>query len=875
MNRQQFINTSSHMVQEVQNIIDDYKMGSLRALAQEPVQNALDARRNGKKQVEVEYRVLRRETDVGETCHLLTVTDAGTTGLRGDLVSEETLEKRHYTLKKDENWAAFEAQGYTKENEDALGSRGQGKAAFLYHSQVPGAARRMLMLYDTLLENGEYRFGMRFARPVDQVLNPPLFHHEAKTAIQGVSYQLDNDLAVPLNLKPLRQVGARVIIPFLAQEMVDELRPGGELASWLQRCWWRAIQLGKLRIRIVDDDSGNAEQVTVPDWWQNLPRQRGKPSVKGTWHDLPDGGRACMWGNLKIDDDYTIRRLVMLHSDVLPEDEITTEPEFAGIQLLRGSQWIETQGARQEYGDYIPIDKRPGFRGFVEFDGQTDAELRIAEHSTHDGFKGQRKIVRQIRTALENKVQEFSAEMSWESQQPVSVQQVSQREQQTHARFLETFLSPNGRKKRVSNVQGGDEPSPLRWDCRLDLYYPNPQSAQVDWGQEIRNVYVEVAFEPANELNGSADLLLEWVDPTGKSHELERKEGAIRAQWHNQRAQQQFQFGNWQIVRGKANQKRRISCPDDGVGKLRATVIYQGSTVKSAARTIYVQTEPPPPPERKPVTLAMSAVNENDHDSKRIVHGEALVVNIFARNRAVQAGNYFLTARLSDEILARELPFVLTATPAGDTPRPQPILDETIQLLDPRQRAPRTSRSIRQLQMPESSGTYRVHAELHDESGERVAHAGKNVYFQTDPPGKRRNDLPFKITPDHSGIQKEMWKMNADLTELTYPDNYPLRKELRDVQRQRRPLQGKNAFIAEISAHGLLEWALRPNETGDESNLQQLLDERGDQTDPVRERYIRKLEQLSLDAHDSPTTFGRIRRETVATMLEIFDMENH
>lgn len=874
MNRRQFINTSSHMVQEVQNIIDDYKMGALRALAQEPVQNALDARQSGKKQVEVEYRVLRRETESGEACHLLTVTDAGTTGLRGELVTEETLAARHYTLKNDENWAAFEAQGYTKENEDALGSRGQGKAAFLFHSHVPGVTRRMLMLYDTLLKDEEYRFGMRFARPVDQVLNPPLFYDEARAAIEGASYRLEDDLAVPLGLKPLRHVGTRVIVPFLAKEMVDDLRPGGELASWLQRCWWRAIQLGKLRIRIVDDDSGNVEHVTVPDWWQNLPRQRGKPSVKGTWYNLPDGGRACIWGNLKVKEDHAIRRLVMLYSDSLSEDEITTEPEFAGIQLLRGSQWIETQGVRQEYGDYVPIDKRPGFRGFVEFDGQTDAELRIAEHSTHDSFKGQRKIVRQIRAALEDKVQEFCGEMGWESQQPVSVQQVSQREQQTHARFLETFLSPNGRQKRVSNVPGEDEPSPLRWDCHLDLDYPNPQSARVDWGQKIRNVCVEVEFEPANELNGDADLLLEWVDDTGKSHELERKEGAIRAEWRDHSAKQQFQFGNWQIVRGKANQNRQISCPDDGVGTLRATVIYQGMKVKSAVRMIYVQTEPPPPPERKPVTLDLSAVNENDNSSKRINHGEAVVVNIIARNRDVQSGHYFLTASLCDEIMARELPFELTATPAGDRPRPQSLLDETIQLLDPRQRAPRKARGIRQLQMPESSGTYRVHAELRDQNGKLVAYAGKNVYFQTDPPNKRRNDLPFKITPDHSGTQKEMWKMNADLSELTYPDSYPLRKELRDVQRQRRPLQGKNAFIAEISAHGLLEWALRPMEDGDESNFQRLLDEHGDHTEPLRERYVRKLEQLSRDALESPTEFGRIRRETVAAMLEIFDTVN-
>ena len=110
MIERQFVNTSSHMVQEVLNIIDDYKMGSLRALAQEPVQNALDAKRQGQARVEVEYRLLRRTLPTGDRCYLLTVTDRGTTGLRGEMVAADELAEQNYRLKPEENWAAFEAQ---------------------------------------------------------------------------------------------------------------------------------------------------------------------------------------------------------------------------------------------------------------------------------------------------------------------------------------------------------------------------------------------------------------------------------------------------------------------------------------------------------------------------------------------------------------------------------------------------------------------------------------------------------------------------------------------------------------------------------------------------------------------------------------------
>ena len=102
-------------------------------------------------------------------------------------LSHEQLEERaqstgYLQLQPEENWAAWEAMGYTKVGEDSLGSRGQGKAAFLYHSRHESGLRgpggspleRMVILYDTLLDDGAYRLGVRIANPADQVLSPPV-----------------------------------------------------------------------------------------------------------------------------------------------------------------------------------------------------------------------------------------------------------------------------------------------------------------------------------------------------------------------------------------------------------------------------------------------------------------------------------------------------------------------------------------------------------------------------------------------------------------------------------------------------------------------------------------------------------------------------
>ena len=87
-----FVDTSTNMVRVVQNAIESYGMGPMRALAQEPVQNSKDAKSQSR--VRVEYRLLTRQSREGSPYSLLTVTDQGTTGLQGPMLSKEEREAR-------------------------------------------------------------------------------------------------------------------------------------------------------------------------------------------------------------------------------------------------------------------------------------------------------------------------------------------------------------------------------------------------------------------------------------------------------------------------------------------------------------------------------------------------------------------------------------------------------------------------------------------------------------------------------------------------------------------------------------------------------------------------------------------------------------
>ena len=251
-----------------------------------------------------------------------------------------------------------------------------------------------------------------------------------------------------------------------------------------------------------------------------------------------------------------------------------------------------------------------------------------------------------------------------------------------------------------------------------------------------------------------------------------------------------------------------------------------------------MESEPPPPPEKNPVTLSISVTNATDGGKKRVDHGEEVAIAIFSRNRLPEAGSFCLTASadFENEPYAKQMPIDLQGTPAGDIADKTNILTVKRQLLDPQKLKPLMWEDIQRVTVPDSSGRYTVRADLRDANGDIVAHATKPVYFQRDP-GNAKGRLPFSI--EKVDQQKEIWKLNDTLDQLTYSSEYPLYKEMREMQRLRHALQGRQAFIAEISANGLLEWALRPKqENGDDSNFDQLYDERYNSEDGPREKLI-------------------------------------
>ncbi len=847
----QYIPTAVNMVSQVQSIIEGYGMGPLRALAQEPVQNSKDEKTGPK--VRVEYRLHRRTTKDGKEYYLLTVTDSGTGGLKGPVLTQNELDDRGHQLQGGENWAAFEGQGFTEKSGGDLGVRGQGKSAFLYHSDPSAFIRdgreRALMLYDTLLDNGEYRLGVRYAKPNDTILSPPLYGDEAKLTVMD-EYHVEEGLTVVLELEPLTKTGARIIVPFLKPSAVEAIR-GGELQRWLQRCWWRAIQIQDIEI-IIMDENGTSEVIGVPSWWVGEPWLRGDLSTRE-------------YKDITVADDLRIKRVVLHYGPKLQADEIQrSDHQYQGVQLLRGQQWIETLGV----GDEVPIEYRGGFRAFAEFDKSLEIILKGSERPQHESFDGRYQYVSETRQKIRDLVREFAEEQGWTKVS--QTRNASRRDQEQAADFLATFttLKTQGNRGKNENGHDSDEDQAYSWQCRLSVDLPNPQTTRVDWGEVISDIIATVGVEPTPESRwGKLSLEITPEDegnPTIiQTAELEIREGTL-----DQR------FGNFQIVRGQAR-AGQIYCPEPGAYRLCANFTHLGKRVCSDTRRIYVGMDPPPPPEGRPYTVSISAKNISRPAGKRVNSGDEMLVKVTAKNRTTDRVTLALDTSFGDLLLCDGTIIEIAGTPAGEVPNIISGCEEHVFLYTEAPANP--PEAVVELE----PGRHFIRADLRLKGDEEtVAHASQLVYFEVDP-GGADPDLPFDLEAIEEEGSHPMWELyqqQDDRWMLKYHALNPIYRELPESSKNGNKLSGRRSLIAEICASGLLEWALFPMKTGDTSTID-LLKECAAYSDEsgLRDKYRDKLDRLEGEYTkgrvDEPSQYDRIKRQTIADMIQIFQGE--
>jgi len=851
-----YLSPPRNMVQEVRNIVEGYRMGPLRALAQDPVQNASDARMpDASGPVEIEYRLCERRLDDGAPMFMLTVTDKNTTGLLGPALSQDDLHARagetgYLQLKPEENWAAWEAMGYTKIGEDALGSRGQGKAAFLYHSRHQSGIRgpggypleRMIILYDSITPDGRYRLGVRLARPEDVVRNPPYEGEEARRVVQ-TAWSEWRGPSIPLSLEPLSEVGTRVIVPFLTDDAVQAIR-SGEMIRWLERCWWRAVQKNRVKIT-VDTGRGNPTQIGIPASWSRQPWMgRTLPENIFKKEDI----------RLESGSSLKIKRIVLLHEPGLLFDEIQDlTSQYSGVQLMRGDQWIETLGASEKYSDYIPRDKRAGFRGFVEFDRALEKKLKEeVESPQHDNFQRGRIFMRQIDTHIGHAVREFAERQNWLSEEtgPIEDDRVAQ---EILGTVVDTFLAENisGRQRRRPAVT---------WVCDLDLEFPHPDSTRVEWGEVVGNITATCSHEPPDQRR-DISITLSIIDPEGQQTDIASQ---------NRRTSNGsaiVDFGNITIVR-VARGNREVECSEPGKHRLRAQCISEGNVVATSNRYIYVRADPSP---RNTRDYGVDiSVHNASADRIRINNGDIINIAITVSNRTSESVDLALNASLGPRLIADSVLVSLPGRPEGDAPSSRMFRYMNISVFTSAPAEP-TLGSFVVL----DPGRHSVEADVYDSSGQVVAHATKAVYVETEPE-IGETGLPFEVRPrEGSSGYYPVWELEPATTNeahwiLWYAREHPTYQAANVADRHRHErawLYGKRHFWADTYCAALVEWALTLyRDQGNQGGFK-LFSERTETVgDPLWERYCTKVEEL-MNCCADPLRCTVLQRDVVGLML--------
>lgn len=363
--RSTVVNWENHL----NRIIDDYAQHTSipGGVQKDAIQNSWDAR---DPQNEEEWGISFRLMDGGKGKKIVVITDRGTNGLTGGVLTQDDLEK---DLPIEERWGRFDNLAFTKDpSEEALGARGQGKFIFL------AASKTRRIVFDTLRSDGVYRLGLRFFRGITDI---PNYHWEGEQA----KAMLDTEYPA---LERLDQIGTRVIIDDPIGELIEALE-NGSFHRMISVTWWEIINKYQAKIEVITDQGSSIIQ--SPE----LLQEKIKDDDRYEFHEVKNQ-------DIKISGDkFRIKKLFIGYSDktAIPED-------LMGIAFQRGGMMIERIEPK-----YLPKAETDRFFGYITFDKDLDLEMAKVEASTHYTFNWRKAVPRNVKGFVNKQVQDFATSL--------------------------------------------------------------------------------------------------------------------------------------------------------------------------------------------------------------------------------------------------------------------------------------------------------------------------------------------------------------------------------------------------------------------------------------------------------------------------------
>jgi len=468
--------------EEVRAIVDGYRGYTTisHAVQKDAIQNAWSARKNAKgKDWTSTFELL----ETGKRNFLL-MTDQGTTGLTGRVLEPEEYEE---DLPGRERWGRFEGVAFThSRTERTLGSRGRGKFIFV------GASRENTIIYDTLRDDGTYRFGFR---TVVRTESPVAAYddEDGKRKLREMTGQL---------LEPLVAVGTRVIIVSPVDELVEDIKTG-RFFRHIGETWWEIILKYGVRITVKVGERERAAEI---------PREFELQKE--------DSKKFNFWVKRKQkiqvgSNDFWIKNLHMMYNRAraVPQD-------IRGIAIQRDGMKICTIEPR-----YMGREIAHRLYGYVNFDPDTEEALLDDESIEHYSYDFRRALPGAMRRFVEDEMLRFGQEKlgyGFDARE-------ARREEQRNAERRALAAANNfARGLGIGAGPGpihrgrGGERMPRKVRIRMEeLALPRPGDLRVNYGEVVRNIRIRVVNDREPDVELRVKVFLRFYDKVLKSF-LER-----------------------------------------------------------------------------------------------------------------------------------------------------------------------------------------------------------------------------------------------------------------------------------------------------------------------------------------------------------------
>lgn len=447
--------------EDVRSIVDGYRAHTVvpHAVQKDAIQNAWSAKKN------------TRGKGWGFTFELLEakdrkffiMTDQGTTGLTGRVLTPEEYEM---DLLGEERWGRFEGVAFTQPRaERTLGSRGRGKFIFV------GASKEHTLLYDTLRDDGSYRFGFR---TVIRTESPVAAYdgEEGKQKLREMTHNL---------IEPLSSVGTRVIIVSPVDELIEDLH-NGQFLRYIGETWWEIILKYGATIKVKTD--GREQIATIPKEFDLRDEDSRKFKVRPKRNQrIPTSFREIRVKNLHL--VYNVDKPV-------PEDIRGVAIQRDGMKICIIQPW------------YMGREIAQRLYGYINFDADTEEALLEDEGIEHYSYDFRRSLPGAVKRFVEDEMMRFAQEKLGYGVDAREVRRQQQRNAERRAlvainRFAREIGIGIGPGRRGGGGGGGLRPPKEIYIEFDNMNFPRQDDLRVNYGESISNIKAKIVNDSDTE----------------------------------------------------------------------------------------------------------------------------------------------------------------------------------------------------------------------------------------------------------------------------------------------------------------------------------------------------------------------------------------